>query len=107
MRSTNWLTGLLGKGTRSKGKAATVARRRTAHAPAAHTALESAEHAIGAASLATQDTVKVAVEGYSAASRRELRDLTAGSALTPDLGGRLVGSHANQYERPRRGVPHR
>ena len=33
--------------------------------------LESAEHALGAATQATQDTVTVAREGYSAAPRHE------------------------------------
>jgi hypothetical protein len=48
-----------------------MARRRTIDAPESTSVLESAEHALGAATLATQDTVKVAVEGYSHASRRE------------------------------------
>jgi hypothetical protein len=48
-----------------------MARRRTAEAGEASSVLESAEHALGAATLATQDTVKVAVEGYSTAPRRE------------------------------------
>jgi hypothetical protein len=53
------------------GQFARMARRRTTQAPHASTVLESAEHALGAATLATQDTVNVAVEGYSAATRRE------------------------------------
>jgi hypothetical protein len=53
------------------GQFARMARRRTTQAPHASSVLESAEHALGAATLATQDTVKVAVEGYSAATRRE------------------------------------
>jgi hypothetical protein len=48
-----------------------MARRRTSAAPEASSVLESAEHALGAATQATQDTVMVAVEGYSAAPRRE------------------------------------
>jgi hypothetical protein len=50
---------------------ARLARRRTSAAPEASSVLESAEHALGAATQATQDTVMVAVEGYSAAPRRE------------------------------------
>jgi hypothetical protein len=53
------------------GQFARMARRRTTEAPEASSVLESAEHALGAATLATQDTVKVAVEGYAAAPRRE------------------------------------
>jgi hypothetical protein len=53
------------------GQFARMARRRTVEAAPASGVLESAEHALGAATLATQDTVKVAVEGYSSASRRE------------------------------------
>jgi hypothetical protein len=53
------------------GQFARMARRRTSQTPHAHSVLESAEHALGAATLATQDTVKVAVEGYSAATKRE------------------------------------
>ncbi|MFL5871426.1 MAG: hypothetical protein ACJ75R_10115 [Solirubrobacterales bacterium] len=53
------------------GQFVRMTRRRTSQAPQAHSVLESAEHALGAATLATQDTVKVAVQGYSAATRRE------------------------------------
>jgi hypothetical protein len=53
------------------GQFARMARRRTTQAPHSTSVLESAEHALGAATLATHDTVKVAVEGYSAATRRE------------------------------------
>ena len=53
------------------GQFARMARRRAVDTPPASSVLESAEHALGAATLATQDTVKVAVEGYSSASRRE------------------------------------
>jgi hypothetical protein len=58
-------------GTVFVGQVARMTRRRTAEAPEASGVLESAEHALGAATLATQDTVKVAVEGYSTAPRRE------------------------------------
>jgi hypothetical protein len=53
------------------GEATRMARRRAAEPHQAGTVLESAEHALGTATLATQDTVKVAVEGYVAAPRGE------------------------------------
>jgi hypothetical protein len=58
-------------GTVFVGQVARMTRRRTAEAPDPSGVLESAEHALGAATLATQDTVKVAVEGYATAPRRE------------------------------------
>jgi hypothetical protein len=53
------------------GQFARMARRRTVETPPASNVLESAEHALGAATQATQDTVTVAVEGYASAPRRE------------------------------------
>jgi hypothetical protein len=50
---------------------ARLARRRTTEAPDASGVLESAEHALGTATQATQDTVTVALEGYTAAPRGE------------------------------------
>jgi hypothetical protein len=72
------------------GQFARMARRRTVETPPASSVLESAEHALGAATLATQDTVKVAVEGYSSTSRREtvLFNILAGF-ITAFIGVRL------------------
>jgi hypothetical protein len=53
------------------GQFARMARRRSVETPPASNVLESAEHALGAATQATQDTVTVAVEGYASAPRRE------------------------------------
>jgi len=61
-------------GTVLVGQVARMARRRIAEARSADdsgSVLESAEHALGAATQATQDSVKVAIEGYSAAPKRE------------------------------------
>jgi hypothetical protein len=55
-------------GTVLGGQFVRLARRRTAAAPASEGPLETAEHALGAATL---DTVTVAREGYAAASRGE------------------------------------
>jgi hypothetical protein len=63
------------------GHVARMARRRVAEAADDDGGvLESAEHALGAATKATHDSVTVALEGYSAASRREtiLFNLLAG-----------------------------
>jgi hypothetical protein len=49
-----------------------MARRRIGDPSENASVLESAEHALGAASQATQDTVTVALEGYAAASRGEI-----------------------------------
>jgi hypothetical protein len=58
-------------GTVIAGQFARMARRRTVAVPHAETVRESAEHAIEAATQATQDTVKVAIEGYADTPRRE------------------------------------
>jgi hypothetical protein len=59
-------------GTVLGGEFVRLARRRAAEAVAASDGvLESAEHAIGAATQATQDTVTVALEGYSETPRGE------------------------------------
>jgi hypothetical protein len=56
------------------GHVVRMARRRVAEAAQADQpsgVLSSAEHALGAATQATQDSLTVAIEGYSAASKRE------------------------------------
>jgi len=53
------------------GQFARMARRRTAGASADTGVIETAEHALEAATLATQDTVTVAIEGYVAAPKGE------------------------------------
>ena len=58
-------------GTLIAGQFVRLARRRTAESPDAGTVIESAEHALGAATQATQDTVTVALEGYSETPRGE------------------------------------
>jgi hypothetical protein len=58
-------------GTVIIGEGVRLARRRTEADPTSDSVLESAEHAIGTAGRATQDTVVVAVEGYEAAPRGE------------------------------------
>ena len=74
-------------GTLIAGQFVRLARRRTAATPDAATVLESAEHALGAATQATQDTVTVAIEGYSETPRGEtilfnmLGGFSAGFAL--------------------------
>ena len=69
-------------GTVFGGHVARMARRRVAEqaVDASSGVIESAEHAIGAATQATADSLTVAIEGYSAASRREtiLFNLLAG-----------------------------
>jgi hypothetical protein len=57
-------------GTLLGGEFVRLARRRAAEA-GSEGVLESAEHAIGAATQATQDTVTVALEGYSETPRGE------------------------------------
>ena len=59
-------------GTVIVGQVARLARRRTAAAPPATGVLESAEHAIGAATQAAQDSVVVAREGFAETSRGEI-----------------------------------
>lgn len=74
-------------GTVLAGQFIRLARRRTAEAPEPSSVLESAEHALGAATLATQDTVIVAREGFSESPRGEtvlfnmLTGFTGGFAL--------------------------
>lgn len=58
-------------GTVFAGQFLRMVKRRAAEGDAQDTVLESAEHALGAATQATQDTVTVVREGYSAAPRRE------------------------------------
>ena len=59
-------------GTVLGGQFARMVRRRVeAEADGAASVLESAEHALGAATQATQDTVTVALEGYSETPRGE------------------------------------
>ena len=64
-----------------------MARRRQAAAPGDAGVIETAEHALEAATQATQDTVTVAIEGYAAAPKREavlfnvLSGFSAGFAL--------------------------
>jgi hypothetical protein len=58
-------------GTVAFGEVLRLARRRAAREPTAETVLDTAEHALEAAGLATQDTVAVAVEGYEATPRGE------------------------------------
>ena len=61
-------------GTVLAGQFGRMARRRIAEArndDAPASVLESAEHALGAASQATQDSLKVAIEGYSSAPKGE------------------------------------
>jgi hypothetical protein len=53
------------------GHATRMARRRLAEADEADGVLSSAEHALGAATQATQDSLTVAIEGYSSTSRGE------------------------------------
>jgi hypothetical protein len=58
-------------GTVIGGEALKLARRRAKAEPAAGTVIETAEQAIEAAGLATQDTVTVAAGGYEATPRGE------------------------------------
>ena len=58
-------------GTVFAGEYARMVRRRAAEATTGDGVRESAEHAIGAATQATQDTVTVAIEGYSETPRGE------------------------------------
>jgi hypothetical protein len=58
-------------GTVIGGEVLRLARRRARTEPDAETVIETAEQAIGAAGLATQDTVTVAAEGYEATPRGE------------------------------------
>jgi len=59
-------------GTVLAGHVARMARRRVAAEESpAETVLETAEHALGAATQATQDSITVALEGYSAAPKSE------------------------------------
>jgi hypothetical protein len=59
-------------GTVIAGEIARLARRRVKEEPPpAESVLDTAEHAIGAAGLATQDTATVAIEGYEATPRGE------------------------------------
>ena len=58
-------------GTVLIGQVARMARRRQAAASADAGVIETAEHALEAATQATQDTVTVAIEGYAAAPKRE------------------------------------
>ncbi len=53
------------------GQVARMARRHVPEAPEAGGVIETAEHALEAATLATQDTVTVAIEGYTAAPKGE------------------------------------
>ena len=54
------------------GQVVRLARRRKAAAPPATGVLESAEHALGAATQAAQDSVTVAREGFAETSRGEI-----------------------------------
>lgn len=58
-------------GTVLVGHVVRMARRRVAETPAAESVLESAEQALGAATQATADSLTVAIEGYTAAPKRE------------------------------------
>ena len=58
-------------GTVIGGEFVRMVRRRSAASSGGDTVLESAEHALGAAGQAGQDTVKVALEGYSETPRGE------------------------------------
>jgi len=58
-------------GTVIAGEVARLARRRAKEEPQPETVLDTAEQAIGAAGLATQDTAAVAIEGYEATPRGE------------------------------------
>jgi hypothetical protein len=58
-------------GTVMGGEVLRLARRRAMREPAPEGVLDAAEHALGAAGLATQDTVAVAAEGYEATPRGE------------------------------------
>jgi hypothetical protein len=58
-------------GTVVGGEMLKLARRRVKQEPSPETVIGTAEHAIGAAGLATQDTVTVAAEGYEATPRGE------------------------------------
>ncbi len=58
-------------GTVLAGHVARMARRRLAAEDSSGGVLESAEHALGAATRATQDSLTVALEGYSAAPKGE------------------------------------
>ena len=58
-------------GTVLGGEVLRLARRRAIREPAPAGVLDTAEQAIGAAGLATQDTVTVAAEGYEATPRGE------------------------------------
>jgi hypothetical protein len=58
-------------GTVIGGELLKLARRRAKQEPDAETVIESAEHAIGAAGLATADAVQVVAEGYDATPRGE------------------------------------
>jgi len=53
------------------GQFARMARRRTGASPSESGVIETAEHALEAATQATQDTVTVAIEGYVAAPKSE------------------------------------
>jgi hypothetical protein len=76
-------------GTVIAGHVARMTRRRLAEAQSGEAAsvLESAEHALGAATQATQDSITVAIEGYTAAPKHEtvlfnlLSGFTGGFAL--------------------------
>ncbi len=74
-------------GTVLIGQVARMARRRQAAASGDAGVIETAEHALEAATQATQDTVTVAIEGYAAAPKREavlfnvLSGFSAGFAL--------------------------
>jgi hypothetical protein len=74
-------------GTVIGGEMLRLARRRTRQEPSADTVIETAEQALGAAGLATQDAVTVAAEGYEATPRGEtilfnmLNGFLAGFAL--------------------------
>jgi hypothetical protein len=58
-------------GTVIAGQVARLARRRLAAEESSDSVLESAEHALGAATQAGRDSITVALEGYSAASKHE------------------------------------
>ncbi len=80
-------TALATAGTVLVGQFVRMARRHVAELPEESGVLSSAEHALDAATQATQDTVTVALEGYSAAPRGEtvlfnmLAGFTGGFAL--------------------------
>lgn len=71
-------------GTVIGGEVLRLARRRALREPSPEGVLDTAEQAIGAAGLATQDTVTVAAEGYEATPRGE-------TILFNILGGFLGG----------------